>query len=397
MSTLKRLFVHFLIVMIILSLISCSTNSSKSNNARKWKETDKIYIGVSIPKNDLGKTSRYLEGIELAKDEFNKTGLNGKKIVIKPYNDGGTVTGGIGIANNKFCADQSISAVIGHLGSTISIPCAEIYNKQKIVMIAPNASSTSLLKDDYRYVFQNTVDDSYMAKIMSEYAFKNKYKNIAIFYSSDGYGKSLANTFENKCLEKGIEIVDRISGIGSFEQFKQTADKLRAVNCDAIFIADSMKTTAKKYLESIYKSDINLPILGADGLDYDDDIKEIKEKYKNKSVKLVFGTYYNPNLNDEKIISFKQKFSKQLEKHVHNVKNFEPDTKAVQAYEAFTLLCKAIKKANSANPEKIKQVLHEKNNKWDELTSNVSFSENGKISNKKVFIKKFENGVFKFD
>jgi ABC-type branched-subunit amino acid transport system substrate-binding protein len=165
-----------------------------------------IKIAVVAPiSDDLDKAEEMIRGLAQAQWEVNAAGgINGlpiKIILVDDSQDQNTVKKiAQAVANN-----QDILGIIGHLSSDNSMAASDIYQKEKILMISPTATSTNLTgKGDYikRTVVNDAIAGGTLARYVSQ---KLQKKSIAIFYNSqNNYSKSLRQSLINEyMIEKG--------------------------------------------------------------------------------------------------------------------------------------------------------------------------------------------------
>ncbi|MCK9224444.1 MAG: ABC transporter substrate-binding protein [Candidatus Muirbacterium halophilum] len=377
-----KIIKSFLCLILIFTIIGC-INKNQANKRGEYisKMKDNIKIGVAWPLEDYAET--FINGIELALNDINQSNiLNNKKIEIIYKNDKSSVTGGVEIAN-EFALDISISAVIGHRNSYISVQTAPIYENAGILHITPGSTSPTLTMRNYQYFLRTIPSDIEIGKQAADYAKAQNYKKIVIYYEKNDYGRALANSFEDQAYKNNIFIVDRRSIIsGSDKEFREEVEYWKLMDFDAFFLATVMPA-APDFIKFARNEGFENPVIGGDGLDHDDLIR-IGGKCVENTVAL---SVYNPKDNSKKNIDFKNNYKKKYGNY--------PDMWAAQAYDTLNLLAYGIKKADSPEPLKIIQAI--KNSpKWLGVTGNHSFDKNGEISDKKVVIKKVVNGKFEF-
>ena len=341
-----------------------------------------ILIGVAYPVNLMDTTTQYIRGVQLAVDEINDSGgINNRNLKILIEDDGASVTTGIAVAQS-FVENPEIAAVIGHWNSRVSIAAAGIYEKAGVVMITPASTSPELTRKGYKYVFCQVPSDEKIGKLMAEFAAKQGYKKIVIYYADDEYGRSLANSFEDNGRNYGVKVVDRVAEFGGGQYFLSLIDKWNAFGYDAFFIADVMPNGGV-FIKNLRENGIDSPVLGATGLDKADFIEMLGEKADGT----VMPTLFNPASGSPKALLFVSKFKKQY--------GNEPDVWAVQGYETVKMLAYAIEKAKSAESYNIAAELHDIQN-WEGITGVLSFRETGEIDGKKLAVKIIRNGRFEY-
>lgn len=361
----------------------CTADQDITKTREVWanKADSEICFGVAGRMSFMKEGTHFMKGIAMAVDEINqKGGIMGKPIRIIEEDDNGQFMEGTSIAQ-KFAENPMISAVIGHSSSSVAIPAANIYDNAKMVVLSPIASNPKITKVDYRYVFQTIPNDNEIGKQMALYTARQGYKRVAIFYGDSAYGKGLANSFEDIAKAQGINIIDRVNGYSSKTELERVFDKWRALEVDAVFIADSF-SPGKDAIEKIREAGFKIPILCSDAMDAD-----FIESLGDNAEGVVLATFYNPYKKDVPLKDFLQRFRTVYKK--------DADVWAVQGYDSIKLLAYAIEKGKSQAPEKIAEALHGIK-QFESVTGVIGFDEEGRIIGKEIFKKVVRNGKFEY-
>lgn len=376
------LFVFMVITCSVL-LVGCMVGQDMAKTREAWsnKADGEICFGVAGRMSFMKEGTHFMKGIEMAVDEINqKGGIMGKPIRIIQEDDKGQFMEGTSIAQ-KFAENPRISAVIGHSSSSVAIPASNIYDNAKMVVLSPIASNPKITKADYRYVFQTIPNDNEIGKQMALYTARQGYKRVAIFYGDSAYGKGLANSFEDIARTQGVDIIDRVNGYSSNTELERIFDKWRALEVDAVFIADSF-SAGKDAIEKIKKAGLIIPILCSDAMD-----AGFIESLGDNAEGVVLATFYNPYSKDLPLKNFLERF--------RAVYKQDADVWAIQGYDSIKLLAYAIEKAKSQDPEKIAEALRGIK-QFESVTGVIGFDEEGRILGKEIFKKVVRNGKFEY-
>ncbi|MDF2667877.1 MAG: hypothetical protein K0R67_183 [Paenibacillus sp.] len=368
---------------MLISLLATGCSSDRgAGEAREnalRKSSGNVKIGAVWPfakQNDL-----FREGLELALEEINEQGvLNGKRIDLVLEDDEASVTAGLSIAQG-FADDKSVSAVIGHRSSSVTIPASLIYENAGILQLAPAATSPKLTENNTKLVFRNIPDDVQLGNSLALYAQEKGYKNIAIYYVDDEYGRGLANSFEDKAREAGLHIIDRVSGYKNSADVKRLTDKWAILDCDLVFMAG---TTADgtAFIKEMRKAGMTVPVMGGDGLDS----KEFASS--GSAVEgTVIASIFHPTAPTAQNEQFQKKFKSKY--------GVEPNKWAAQGYDSLHLLAYAIQKANSRVPSRIAEELY-KLKDWEGASGKRVFSEDGNLNSMPIVMKQVRNGTFEY-
>jgi branched-chain amino acid transport system substrate-binding protein len=369
-------------IMLIVILISgCSGPVEVSQQRSKLaKNNGDIVIGVAWPFASRG--DLFEEGINLAAEEINANGgVLGSPLRLVKEDDKSSITHGLSVAQS-FANNLDMVAVIGHRDSAIAIPAAAIYDNAGLLMLTPASTAPKLTNLGYKYVFRSIPNDEQIGQQMSQYAISKRYRNIAIFYKDDAYGKGLANAFEDHAAGSGINIIDRVSSYSDLNDLKRIADKWTILGVEAVFVADVMPEGAE-FITKLRQVGMDVPIIGGDGLD-----SENLDKIGGNAVEgTVVASVFNPNDKSEQTAKFVKVFTEKYK--------VSPNTWAAQGFDAVHLLADAIKAAGSRVPADTAIALKEMK-EWAGVTGNHSFDSNGDVKNKPIVKKIYRDGHFDY-
>ena len=185
-------------------------------------------IKVALSTALTGPVSQYGEmhrgGVRAAIENINKQGgVLGKKIEIVEMDDACHPKQTIAVAEKV--VSEKINFVLGPLCSGTVASAAKIYEQNKVVMIAPTASSDSLSELGHRLFFRTIGKDSQQATAVAQYiAQKIKPAALAIIHENQAYGEGLAQQARKVVEANGIKPV-------LFEKFtKGDKDFLALIN-----------------------------------------------------------------------------------------------------------------------------------------------------------------------
>jgi len=370
-------------------LTSCfdSGDTAVRRSRRAEKKQGDILIGAVAPWQKVAEHGHLdWNGIELAVKQVNAGGgIDGRKVRIVKKDDQASVNTGINIAQ-EFADDLDITAVIGHAYSFITMPASVIYEFNGVTMISPTASTPALTQRNFKYIFRVIPDDNDMGMQIAKYAHQAGYRKIVIYYIKHGYGLSLANAFEQKAEELGIQILDRLSydSITKANVFYDVfSDWKENYSFDAVFLAARNPMQGAKIMIQARKAGVTVPFISGDALN--------SRKLIDAGGKAVEGTlvpsYYNPYSREPQV----RKFIQEFEKEYHT----PPDTWAALYYDAASVLLHAMATAGTADPVKVSETLHRIRD-FPGITGTINFTEHGDVTGKKLYIKIVKDGRFQY-
>lgn len=307
-----------------------------------------VKIGVAQPLSgnlaDLGQD--LLNGVKLAAAELNKEGfkIKGKPVTIEivAMDDRSDPAEGVKIAQKM--VDAGVVAVIGNLNSGVSIPAAPVYAAHNIAQLAisTNPKFTELgLTTTFRLV----ANDNLQARAIGSFAARQlSVSRFAVIDDSTAYGKGLAEGASVELKKAGKEIVLRQSFDDKTIAFDTLAAKLKAERVEAV-VSTMADFQMLALLEALKKVDhTNVSILGGD---------TIKTTAMLKGIGMVKGLYTTSPILNAKEFAGGKKF---LDGYRAAYK-IDPAYGGHYTYDAMHVLAAAMKRAESADPKKITQVL----------------------------------------
>lgn len=298
---------------------------------------------------------------------FGQSASNGAKLAIKEINAKGGVLGkqlSLTIADNKSEAAEAansmqklitqdkVVAVIAPIASSSVIAGAQVNQDNKVPAISPTASNPKVTVDPNTgkvrdFLFRAAFIDPFQGSVMANFATKSLNAKTAALYidNSSDYAKGLAQFFKETFIKNGGKIVAEEAYLAKDTDFKATLTKIKATNPDVIFVPgyyQEVGMIAKQGREL----GLMMPLLGGDGWDSAKLPEIAGGAALNNSF---FANHYSPDDNSPAIKSFVESYKKEYGQ--------VPDAFAALAYDATMMVIEAIKRANSAEPVKIKDEL----------------------------------------
>lgn len=245
-------------VMSVGVLSSCSSGSSS--------ESGEIVIGEIGPITGEGAiygTSTF-EGVELAIEQFGD--INGKKVVIKQYDDQMNPPESIN-AYNRLTDSDNVTAIIGAVTSGATSAVVEASQSKNTPIVTPTAtldSITSLGENIYRACFQ----DSYQGEVMAKFAYDSLgAKTAAVIYNnSSDYSNGLQAAFIETFESLGGTIVANEAYSDSDVNFKVQLGKIQEAAPEVLFAPDYYEKISL-LTKQVYDMGLEVTMLGADGWD----------------------------------------------------------------------------------------------------------------------------------
>ncbi|MBE2913690.1 ABC transporter substrate-binding protein [Anoxybacillus flavithermus] len=351
----KKLVGVFMSLMITAGLmVGCNggtqnagTNSSDNNGG--GGDTIKIGANLELSGGAASYGQSIAEGLELAIEEINKEGINGKKIeLVKVDNksDAAEATSGA----IKLISQDKVVAIIGAATSTNTLAQVQVAQDNKIPLITPSGTNPTITNKDGKvndFVFRTCFIDPFQGTVAAKFAIDDlKVKNAAILIdSSSDYSKGLASSFKKAFEENGGKIVAEEAYVAKDTDFRATLTRIKSANPEFLFLPGYYEEVGL-IVKQARELGIKVPIMGGDGWDSPTLVEIAGPEALNNTF---ITNHYSSGDPDPKIQDFIKAFKAKYNK--------SPDAFNALGYDTAYFLADAIKRAGDADPVKIKEAL----------------------------------------
>ncbi|MDE3840019.1 ethanolamine utilization protein EutJ [Bacillus methanolicus] len=368
-------------------LAGCGGKSEKTSGG---KEGDTIKIGANLELS--GGVASYgqsiAEGLELALDEINKEGIDGKKLEIVKIDNKSDAAEATSAAI-KLVSQEKVAAMVGAATSTNTLAQVQVAQDNKIPLITPTGTNPTITTKDGKvneYVFRTCFIDPFQGTVAANFATKELgVKNAAVLIdSASDYSKGLAASFKESFKKNGGEIIAEEAYVAKDTDFRATLTRIKSKNPEFVYLPGYYEEVGL-ILKQAREIGLDVPFMGGDGWDS----PKLVEIGGADALKNTYITnHYSSGDPDKKIQDFVKAFKAKFN-------NKSPDGFAALGYDTAYLLADAIKRAGSADPEKIKEALAETKD-LELVSGKITLNENHDPV-KSASILKYENGEQKFE
>lgn len=265
MKNMKKLFCFALAVVMLLSVMagcaakteqgSSTTQASESTASTEIASNESAdasdaaatdgEIDIAFIGNTTGDYAQYgipvRNAVMLYFDQLNAAGgINGKKVVVKEYDDKGDGVEAVNAYN--LAKENGITAVIGSVltGATIGLADATYEDNMPQITASATATGVTVMEDTGEVrtnVFRACFIDPFQGQKMADYAVeKLGAKTAAIFYETGSdYSEGLKNAFVVEAERMGLEIVDTEAFATGDKDFKAQMTNIASKNPDIVF------------------------------------------------------------------------------------------------------------------------------------------------------------------
>lgn len=337
-----------LAITLIFSVVLSQACVQKGGEATDADAGDNIKVGVYVDlsgaTSSFGKSTK--NGIELATEEINNNGgVNGKKLQLVIEDDQGRPEQAKTVVS-KLINQDKVQVVLGEVASTNSLAAAPVAQEAKIPMITPSSTNPKVTQIG-DYIFRVCFKDDFQGSSMAKFAATNlKAKTAAIFgdVNSD-YSKGLTKYFTDEFEKLGGKIIDKQAYTQNDADFKSQLTNMRAKNPDVIYVPGYYGEVGI-IVKQARELGMEMPFLGGDGWDSPDLWDLGGDSLKNAYITNHYSVD-DPAENIQKFVkAYQAKFAGRT-----------PDSLAALAYDATYLLADSLKRAESADPTKLRDAI----------------------------------------
>lgn len=387
MNLRKKIAVGMLLAGLFLS--ACGNEggneSKKADGANKQEASETIKLGNSAPLTGplsiYGQTTN--NGIKLAIEEVNANGgILGKKVDWVEYDDKGEITDAV--TNYNKLMEDKVDAIFGGVPSKPALAIAESSVNDGVLYITPTATQANITEGKPN-VFRTCFTDPFQGEVLAHFS-KEKLnaKKVAILRNqSSDFSMGVADVFEKKAKELGMEVVADESYGDSDTDFKAQLTNVRGQNPDVLFIPDYYEKVAL-IAPQVKEAGIDATLVGADG--WDTVLSVMDESSFSSLDNSYFSNQFTLEDPSEEVQTFLKNYK---EKFGEN-----PSTFAAEGYDTVYLYKQAVEAAGTTEWAKVIDAL--KKVEFKGVTGSFTYDENNNpIKTAKMI--RIENGEYKFD
>ena len=298
---------------------------------------------------------------------FGTSSANGAKMAIKEANAKGGVLGKqlqAVIADNKSEPSESanamtklatqdrVVAVTGIFSSSNAIATSSVAEASKLPFMAIGATNPKVTMDEKtgkvkNYTFRVCFIDPFQGTVGANFVLNTLKLNKAVMLvdSSSDYSKGLASFFKDAFSKGGGSVLAEEAYLQKDQDFKTILTKVKALNPEVIYVPGYYEEVGK-IVKQARELGITAPIVGGDGWDSPKLVEVGTPEALNHTY---FTNHYSVDdtsaTSQAFVAAYKQEYGQ------------APDAMAVLSYDGTNILIDAIKRANSVEPEKIREAL----------------------------------------
>ncbi|ETI67653.1 ABC transporter substrate-binding protein [Neobacillus vireti] len=292
------------------------------------------------------------EGIELAFEEINKEGIDGKKLKLVPFDNKSDAPEAINGAT-KLISQDKVAAIIGAATSGNTKAQIEIAQSNSIPLLTPTGTSADVTVNKGKlndFVFRTCFIDPFQGTVAANFAAKElNVKTAAVFIdSASDYSKGLAASFKELFTKMGGNVVIEEAYLAKDTDFHAQLTNIKGKNPDFIFVPGYYEEVGL-IVKQARELGLKVPMMGADGWDSP---KLVELAGKDALNNTFITNHYSSGDSDQKVQDFVKAFKAKY-------KDKSPDAFNALGYDSAYFIADAIKRAGSSDPKKIQKALAE--------------------------------------
>jgi branched-chain amino acid transport system substrate-binding protein len=303
-----------------------------------------LYLSLTGDKADFGVSTR--NGVNIALEEVNAAGgLLGQQVRAVAEDTRGD-SNEAASAVTRLIDREHACGVIGEVASSLSLAGGRICQRRGIPMISPSSTNPAVTQIGDN-IFRVCFLDPFQGEVMARFAKNSLHVSRVAIFKDQGsaYSTGLADAFRRSFTALGGQVVDEQSYRESDTHFSAQISSMLARQPEALFVPGYYAQLALIARE-VRGAGFQGRMLGGDGW-------SSNTLTQNDDDKLV-GDFYSEGFAPEGATTpVAQRFvQKYREKN-----RVEPNGLAALGYDAALVMCDAIRRANSAEPARIKAAL----------------------------------------
>lgn len=291
------------------------------------------------------------KGVQLAVEEANGAGPTlGKKIAVQTLDDASRED------QVRTAVQSLISAgavtILGEVASKRSIAAAPLAEQYSVPQISPSSTNPKVTVDERtgvrRCVFRVCFIDPFQGAVIARFVKDSlkKTKAAVLYDSKEDYSVGLRNGFKARFEKDGGEIAEEEAYQGGDKDFRSQLTTIKAANPD-VLIVPGYYADINLIVKQARGLGINIPIAGGDGWDS----PTLADGAESQFHDCYFSDHFSPDEKRPEVKGFVDHFKAKY--------GDEPNALAACGYDAAKLAIDAIRRANSADPKKIRDAIEQ--------------------------------------
>jgi branched-chain amino acid transport system substrate-binding protein len=371
----KKIMILLLTLLMVFSFTGCDRNGDKPG------EDEPIKIGLTDAfTGDRAGNGQYTkEGVDMFLEYINgKGGVLGREVVVVYEDDQGNETAAVNAYQKLILENEDLTAVVLNKYSSVVLAMEPYVADSKIPAIC-SGSNVKIEQSTNPYLYSTRRSDYGSGATMAAFIKQEGAKRVAILYSPDALGKGMSEIVIAKLQEAGIEVVSSQQFSEGEKQFANYVAKIKESNPDFIVCIGQTSETGL-IVKAIYDAGLNhIKCIGNSAFAQATTIEQAGLEASEGWYSI---TAFAAGTEEEPTASWIRSYT---EKYGH-----APEMTSVTTYDALSMICYAIEKANSTDPEAVNAELKKILN-FEGIAAVYSYNGNPMLANSE-FVIQIQNG-----
>jgi branched-chain amino acid transport system substrate-binding protein len=301
-----------------------------------------MVLPVTGPAADSGKYA--LAGAKIALERVNKAGgVMGRQVEIVTEDDQTTNPGAV-LAFSKLAAQPDIVAFLGSIRSTQNHAMApEILKTGKPVCFG--GTDPKLTKMGNRWLIRFRPNDSYSGRVIASYGVETLgKKKWAIVHSTDAFGMGGLNALSDSLAKLGAKVALDQGYANQSQDFTPVVLAIKSSGADVIGSYFTFDNDIAIFARQLRQLGVNLPWVGSPSI--------ITVGALKLAGPALYGSY---GITD--YVADSSPEAKEFADLYRAATKLAPDLYSAWTYDAVGVLCDAMKRAGTTDPEKLRSAI----------------------------------------
>jgi len=335
-----------------LALTGCRRGTDRSDEG----SGNKVKVGVitSLTGSTAAFGQAHKNGYAIALDELNgRGGLLGKRVELDYYDDQSRPDQAVqGVS--KLVDQDHVPIILGAYSSENTRAIVPAVTQKQIPLLMPTATADNVIESGSPWTFRICAGaGAYATRTVAFLKDTGAPKKMAIIYENTNFGQSNAQAMLEAAKQAGIEVVDSEAYQASSPDYKTLLQRVKAKNPSVIYFASYLldATTLMRQAEQV---GLNPAYYTSAGTGFAAAEFPAPDKGAGRNAEYTFSV-------SQWLPSARWKGSKEFDEKYFQRTGSHPAYHAMEAYVTLLAAAEAIQKANSNNPQTIRDALRELN------------------------------------
>ena len=250
------------------------------------------------------------------------------------------------ILYEKLIAEDKVDAVLGPYSSAITDVVADVIEKHRKLMIAPNAATTSIWEKGRRYLIMMVSPAEGMSVGVLDLAARNGLRTLAVINQDALVPNAVAKGATTLAKGKGLELVYSETYPNGTADFSAILNKVKVTKPDVLVLASIRLEDLVAATKQMKELDFDVRMLSS--LPYGL-LPDYYQRLEKEAEYVYSGSFWEAGLpnpgNQEFVTAYEKEF------------NRAPAVQSANAYAGCQLFMEAVRRAGSLDSDKLREVL----------------------------------------